>query len=169
MLYTNLLNVVQRFRNSQIGITECPYKDTLRLESKNEIDELLRAPLDYCIPSVSVDSEVVNCTDAKGQPNHILIMHIFPSPQVHANQADEVYICALVTNPRNSTSTNVFSFCFPKALAFLKIRLFQTPQLMISTSILLLRTQRKSGTVDLRWTIYVAIRISSSRTMELSK
>lgn len=92
MLYTNLLNVVQRFRNSQIGITECPYKDTLRLESKNEIDELLRAPLDYCIPSVSVDSEVVNCTDAKGQPNHILIMHIFPSPQVHANQADEVYM-----------------------------------------------------------------------------
>ena len=92
MLYTNLLNVVQRFRNSQIGITECPYKDTLRLESKNEIDELLRAPLDYCIPSVSVDSEVVNCTDAKGQPNHTLIMHIFPSPQVHANQADEVYM-----------------------------------------------------------------------------
>ena len=42
MLYTNLLDVVQRFQNSQIGITECPYKDTLRLESKNEIDELLR-------------------------------------------------------------------------------------------------------------------------------
>ena len=55
------------------------------------INELLRAPLDYCVPSVSVDSEVVNCTDAKGQSNHILIMHVFPSPQVHANQADEVY------------------------------------------------------------------------------
>ena len=35
---------------------------------------------------------VVNCTDAKGQSNHILIMHVFPSPQVHANQADEVYL-----------------------------------------------------------------------------
>ena len=31
-----------------------------------------------------------DCIDAKGQPNHILIMHVFPSTQVHANQADEV-------------------------------------------------------------------------------
>lgn len=53
---------------------------------------MLRAPLEYCVPSVSVDSKVVDCTDSKGQPNHILIMHVFPSPQVHANQADEVYL-----------------------------------------------------------------------------
>ena len=56
------------------------------------INDLLRVPLDYCAPSVSVDSKVVSCTDAKGHPNHILIMHVFPSPQVHANQADEVYL-----------------------------------------------------------------------------
>lgn len=29
---------------------------------------------------------------ARGHPNHILIMRVFPSPQVHANQADEVYL-----------------------------------------------------------------------------
>lgn len=81
------------------------------------INELLRAPLDYCIPSVSVDSEVVNCTDAKGQPNHILIMHIFPSPQVHANQADGEYICALVTNPKLNFDQRL-QLLFSKGLAF---------------------------------------------------
>ena len=29
--------------------------------------------------------------DDKGRENHVLVMDIEPSPQVHANQADEVY------------------------------------------------------------------------------
>lgn len=30
--------------------------------------------------------------DNKGQLNHVLLMHVYPSTQVHANQADEVYL-----------------------------------------------------------------------------
>lgn len=55
------------------------------------VNELLRAPFDYCVPTVSVDTELMDCVDVKGNPNHILIMHVLQSNQLHANQADDVY------------------------------------------------------------------------------
>lgn len=55
------------------------------------VNELLRVPFDYCVPTVSVDTEIMDCTDVGGNPNHILIMHVLQSNQLHANQADEVY------------------------------------------------------------------------------
>ena len=36
--------------------------------------------------------EKVACTDEKGRDNHIIVMHIEPSMEVHANQADEVFM-----------------------------------------------------------------------------
>ena len=91
-----LANLIIAFANADGGDAAIGIEDDgtiTGIDSQDKrINELLRAPLDYCIPSVSVNSEVVACTDAKGQPNHILIMHVFPSPQVHANQADEVYM-----------------------------------------------------------------------------
>lgn len=56
-----------------------------------KVNELLRVPFDYCVPTVSVDTEVLDCIDVSGNPNHILIMHVMQSNQLHANQADEVY------------------------------------------------------------------------------
>ena len=55
------------------------------------INELLRVPFDYCVPSVTVETNILDCTDINGNPNHILLMHIFQSAQLHANQVDEVY------------------------------------------------------------------------------
>ncbi len=55
------------------------------------LNELLRVPFDYCVPTVNVDTEMMDCIDVKGNPNHILIMHVMQSNQLHANQADEVY------------------------------------------------------------------------------
>ena len=55
------------------------------------INELLRAPFDYCVPSVNAESSMADCIDCMGKPNHILVMHVYPSMQLHANQADEVF------------------------------------------------------------------------------
>lgn len=91
-----LANLIIAFANADGGDAAIGIEDDGTITGidgqDKRINELLRAPLDYCVPSVSVDSKVVDCTDSKGQPNHILIMHVFPSPQVHANQADEVYL-----------------------------------------------------------------------------
>ena len=58
---------------------------------ETKINELLCAPFDYCIPSITVETDILDCGDRNGKPNHILLMRIFPSSQLHANQADEVF------------------------------------------------------------------------------
>ena len=58
----------------------------------NRLNDILRAPLDFCFPSVQVITEKVSCTDYKNRANHILLMHIEASPQLHANHADEVFL-----------------------------------------------------------------------------
>lgn len=58
---------------------------------KAHINELLRTPFDFCVPTVMVSSEFLPCTDEKGGDNHVLLMHVPASPQLHANQADEVF------------------------------------------------------------------------------
>lgn len=60
-------------------------------QEKN-VQDLLRVPYDYCIPSVQIDLTTIDVVDCKGNPNHVLRMQIFQSSRVVANQADEVYL-----------------------------------------------------------------------------
>lgn len=55
------------------------------------INELLRAPFDFCKPSVQVETERIPCKNAKGLPDHILLIEVLQSNDIHANQADEVF------------------------------------------------------------------------------
>lgn len=57
-----------------------------------KLNELLRVPLDFCNPSVPITSELLPCTDKDGNENHILLMHIPASSELHANQADEAFM-----------------------------------------------------------------------------
>lgn len=58
----------------------------------SKLNELLRVPFDFCVPTVKVEIETIPCVDSKGRENHITLMHIEPSVEVHANQADEVFM-----------------------------------------------------------------------------
>ena len=75
-----------------IGISD----KTRRIEGVDyeieRVNELLRVPFDYCEPTVKVGIERIPCVDYKQRKNHVIVMHIEPSPQVHTNQADEVYL-----------------------------------------------------------------------------
>lgn len=55
------------------------------------LNDLLRVPFDYCVPSVQLTPEKMEVTDVMGKPNHIVMLHIDRSMLVHANQADEVF------------------------------------------------------------------------------
>lgn len=57
----------------------------------DNINDILRVPFDYCTPSVRVATETVECEDKYGKPNHILLITIPQSSELHANQQDEVY------------------------------------------------------------------------------
>lgn len=56
------------------------------------VNEILRAPFDFCRPSVMVETEMVNCIDSKGEENHILLIRIPQSSELHANHRDEVFL-----------------------------------------------------------------------------
>lgn len=55
------------------------------------INELLRAPFDFCKPSVRVETERLSCVNRDGTPDHILLIEVLQSNDLHANQADEVF------------------------------------------------------------------------------
>ena len=59
---------------------------------EEQLNEILRTPIDFCSPTVPTTTEMVECINYKGQPDHILLMHIEASPMLHVNQADEAFL-----------------------------------------------------------------------------
>ena len=58
---------------------------------QEHINELLRASFDYCKPSVQIETEQLACVNKAGNPDHILLIQVLQSNELHANQADEVF------------------------------------------------------------------------------
>ena len=75
-----------------IGVSDKTRKTEGVDQHAEKLNELLRVPLDFCNPSVSITSDLLPCTDKDGNENHILLMHIPASSELHANQADEAYM-----------------------------------------------------------------------------
>ena len=75
-----------------IGVSDKTRKIEGVDQNTEKLNELLRVPLDFCNPSVSITSELLPCTDKDGNENHIILMHIPASSELHANQADEAFM-----------------------------------------------------------------------------
>jgi ATP-dependent DNA helicase RecG len=60
-------------------------------QNKVHLNEILRTPFDFCVPTVNVETIYLPCIDSKGKENHILVINVPASPRLHANQADEVF------------------------------------------------------------------------------
>ncbi len=56
------------------------------------VNDLLRVPMDYCVPRVNVHPEYIDCTNNNGDADHILILNVEQSNRLHATSADEAYI-----------------------------------------------------------------------------
>ena len=85
------------FANADGGTVAIGISDkTRRIEGVDydirKLNELLRVPFDFCVPTVKAGIEKIQCVDYKGRKNHVLLMHIEPSMEVHVNQADEVFM-----------------------------------------------------------------------------
>ena len=46
------------------------------------LNELLRVPFDFCVPSVMVENKTMDVIDKDGKDNHIVRMHVLQSPGV---------------------------------------------------------------------------------------
>ena len=85
------------FANADGGVIAIDVSDkTRRIEGVDQytemLNELLRVPLDFCNPSVPITSYLLPCTDKDGNDNHILLIYIPASSELHANQVDEAYM-----------------------------------------------------------------------------
>ena len=87
--------ILVAFANADGGDVVIGIEDDGRITGINgnedHLNELLRAPFDFCVPSVNVEVYFVDCTDVNGLPNRVLVMHVAPSMRVHANQADDAF------------------------------------------------------------------------------
>ena len=91
-----LANTIVAMANADGGMIVVGISDkTRRIEGVNQdkahLNEILRTPFDFCVPTISVTTEFMPCQDSEGNDNHILIIHVPASPRLHANQADEVF------------------------------------------------------------------------------
>lgn len=88
-----LANTIVAMANADGGIIPIGISDKIRRIEGVDQDKVhfIRTPFDFCVPTVTVSSELLPCTDCEGRANHILIMRIPASPRLHANQADEVF------------------------------------------------------------------------------
>ncbi len=57
-----------------------------------QLNELLRVPMDFCIPSVRVRYDYLPCVDSEGNDNRILLMYVPASSHLHTNQTDEAFM-----------------------------------------------------------------------------
>lgn len=57
-----------------------------------QLNELLRVPMDLCVPSVRVRYDYLPCVDSEGNANRILLMYVPASSHLHTNQADESFM-----------------------------------------------------------------------------
>ena len=58
----------------------------------SNINEILRAGFNFCQPSIIFEKEIIECVDFKGKNNHIILLKIKQSPELHVNNRDEVYL-----------------------------------------------------------------------------
>lgn len=91
-----LANTIVAMANADGGVIAVGMSDkTRRIEGvdqdKTRLNEILRTPFDFCVPTVPVMTEFMPCKDCDGNDNHILIIDVPASPRLHANQADEVF------------------------------------------------------------------------------
>jgi ATP-dependent DNA helicase RecG len=83
--------------NADGGVIAIGVSDkTRRIEGINQytekLNELLRVPMDFCIPSVKVRYSYLSVVDCEGNENRILLMQVPASSSLHTNQADEAFM-----------------------------------------------------------------------------
>lgn len=90
-----LSNHVVAFANADGGTLVIGIEDDSTVtgidDYQNNINDILRVPFDYCKPSIRITTETIDCVDKDGKPNHLLVISIPQSSELHANQQDDVY------------------------------------------------------------------------------
>ncbi len=90
-----LSNHITAFANADGGTLVIGIEDNGEITGIDDytqnVNEILRILFDFCRPSVLIETETLECMDKNEKPNHLLVIKIPQSPELHANQQDDVY------------------------------------------------------------------------------
>lgn len=90
-----LSNLIVAFANADGGVLVVGIEDNGEITGidgyTENVNDILRVPFDYCKPSVKVETETIECLDKDGNKNHLLVIYVLQSSELHANQQDDVY------------------------------------------------------------------------------
>lgn len=56
------------------------------------INDLLRVPMDFCVPSIEVKAEYIPCKNELGEDDHVMLLNVEQSNRLHATSSDEAYL-----------------------------------------------------------------------------
>lgn len=62
------------------------------MSNEKHLNDLLRTPLDFCVPSVKASWELIDCINREGNADKVLVFHIQCSSTLHASTSDECYL-----------------------------------------------------------------------------
>ncbi len=84
------------FANADGGLLAIGIEDNGKITGIDDylpnINEILRAPFDFCVPTIRIETQTIECVDDNGKKNHILLIYVPQSSELHANHRDEVYL-----------------------------------------------------------------------------
>lgn len=93
-----LANVMIGFANADGGTLLVGVENDGRImgvdSSRNHLNELQQAALEYTAPPVRHTTSLLECLDHADQPTQVLVIEVYPSDRVHHNRRDEVYLRA---------------------------------------------------------------------------
>lgn len=93
---TSIVTPIIAFANADGGLIAIGIEDSGKITGIDDftknVNEILRVPFDYCFPSIQIETEKIECVDCNGHPNHILLLYIPQSNELHANHRDEAYL-----------------------------------------------------------------------------
>lgn len=93
---TTIATPMIAFANAEGGLLAIGIEDNGEITgidaySKN-INDILRAGYDFCRPSIFIEKEMVSCIDKNGNANHILLIKVPQSTDMHVNHRDEAFL-----------------------------------------------------------------------------
>lgn len=84
------------FANADGGLLAVGIEDDGKITGIDDytknINEILRASFDFCQPSIMIETETIDCIDSSGRENHIILIRVPQSGELHANHRDEVFL-----------------------------------------------------------------------------
>ena len=124
------------FANADGGLLAVGIEDNGEITGVDDyaknINEILCAGYDFCQPSIFIEKETIDCIDKNGNANHILLIKIPQSADMHMNHRDEAFL-RVGDRSKKLTFDERMELMYSKGCVSMRTSLYTEVLWMIST------------------------------------